>query len=128
MVFLTFHDSERDCGNSPVAPVIHRARVSSSILLSHTVDLQAVVTSLELIVRALYSLGLLGHPGGAPELQAVLLLSPYSAVDGSAINQTGLTVVDEILYIKSGMCVQGCYCGCLEMNRLFLTLFQILPK
>lgn len=106
MVFLTFHDSERDCGFTHVAPVIHRARVSSSILLLHAVDFQAVVASLKLIVRALSSLGLLGYPGGAPELQAALLLSPYSAVDGGAINQTGLTVVDKILYIKRGMCVQ----------------------
>lgn len=105
MVFLTFHDSERDCGYTHLVPVIHRARVSSSILLLHAVDLQAVLASLKLVVRALSSLGILGHPG-SPELQAVLLLSPYSAVDGCAINQTGLTGVDEILYIKSGMCVQ----------------------
>lgn len=106
MVFLTFHDSERDCGYTPLAPVLHHAKVSSSILLLHAVDLQAIVASLKLVVRALSSLGLPGHPGRAPELQAVLLLSPYSAVDGCAINQTGLTGVDEILYIKSGMCVQ----------------------
>lgn len=106
MVFLTVHDSERDCGYTLLATVIHRARVSSSILLLQAVDLQAVVASLKLVVRALSSLGLLGHPGGAPELQAILLLSPYSTVDGCAINQTGLTGVGEILYIKSGMCVQ----------------------
>lgn len=94
MVFLTFHDSECDCGCPPVAPVINHARVSSSILLSHAVDLQAVVATPKLIVRALNSLGLLGHPGRAPELQAVPLLSPYSAVDGCDINQTELTVVD----------------------------------
>lgn len=134
MVFLTFHDSESDCGYTLVAPVFHRASVSSSILLLHAVDFQAIVASLKLIVRALSSLGLLGHPAGAPELQAVLLLSPYSAVDGCNINQTGLTVVDTILHIKSGMCVQvrdgrGGYCRCLEMNRFFfLTRFQIFSK
>lgn len=119
MVFLTFYDSERDCGYTLLVPVIHRARVSSSILLLHAVDLQAVVAFLKLVVRALSSLGPLGHPGGTPELQAVLLLSPYSAVDGCTINQTGLTGVDEILYIKSGMCVklgirgvENRYCGC----------------
>lgn len=96
-VFLTFYDSERDSGYTHLAPIIHRARVSSSILLLHAVDLQAVVASLKLVVRALSSLGLLGHKGRAPELQAVLFLSPYSAVDGCAINQTGLTGEDEIL-------------------------------
>lgn len=63
---------------------LHPARVKSSILLLHLVDLEAVVPTSEGGVRALHTFDPLLNPAGAPVLQTAALLSP----NGTAVQQT----------------------------------------
>lgn len=78
--FPTFNDSECDQLFHNLAVIFNRARVKSSIFLPHFVDLQAVIISFKLGVRAQSTLVPFGGPGSAPVLQTILLLSPNSAV------------------------------------------------
>lgn len=85
--FLTFNDSECDHGLSDMVSMFHPARVSSSILLPHIVDLQAVISPFKQGVGASCTLGPFLWPTGTPVLQTALLLSPNSAVDGGVANK-----------------------------------------
>lgn len=55
--FLTFNNSECDHSFSDLSSMFHPAIVSSSILLPHVIDLQAVIASFKLGVGASCALG-----------------------------------------------------------------------
>ncbi len=84
---LTLKDPENDLVLGKLISVLHPAAVNSSILLPQVADLQAVIASFKLQVGASCTLGLC--PVGPPVLQAILLLSPDSAVDGGVTNKPG---------------------------------------
>lgn len=80
-VSLTFNDSEHDQHFDNLVWIFHGAREKSCFLFLHVVDLQAVISSIKLVVRALDPLGPFGWPASTHMLYTTLILSPNSPKD-----------------------------------------------